>query len=163
MLDAKLKSSSTVPVDLQHDLTATMTIRHEKAIPPAPSPVEAAALASTQGFDGAKAAFLVSCGTHEIASCIDVDQFNTWGYNLLGQQRSKDALVVFELNAWAHPTSANLQDSLSDGFSAVGDKEHAREAVERAIDLVPSDPFFDSSMARSAFVTEEKSKHQQCK
>jgi len=43
-------------------------------------------------------------------------------------------LVVFELNAWAHPNNAKLQDSLSDGFSAVGDKDHAKQAVLRAID-----------------------------
>jgi Flp pilus assembly protein TadD len=78
-------------------------------------------------------------------------------------QRANDALAVFELNAWAHPSNANLQDSLSDGFSAVGDKENARNAVQRAIDLAPSDSSFDSNQARAAFLTEEKEKLQQWK
>lgn len=163
VFDAKLKSSPTAPADLQHEMTATMTIRQEKATPPPPSPIEAAALASTQGLDSAKAAFLASCGTSGIASCVDADRFNTWGYNLLGQQRAKDALAVFELNAWAHPTNANLQDSLADGFSSVGDKEHAKQAVEHGIDLAPSDPSFDSTAARSAFLAEERLKLQQWK
>jgi tetratricopeptide (TPR) repeat protein len=163
VFDAKLKSSSTATADIEHEITPAMTIRHENAIPPPPSPLEAATLTSAQGLDAAKTAFLVSCGTGGIASCIDADRFNTWGYNLLGQVRAKDALAVFELNVWAHPTNANLHDSLSDGFSAAGDKEHAREAVERAIALAPSDPSFDSPTARSAFLTGEKSKLQQWK
>lgn len=162
-LDAKLKANATAAADLQHEMTANMTIRHEKAIPPPPSPLEAATLASVQGLDGAKAAFLASCGANGIASCIDVDRFNTWGYNLLGQHHAKDALAAFELNAWAHPGNANLQDSLADGFSAVRDKEHAKQAVQHAIDLAPSDPSFDSTAARSAFLIEEKSKLQQMK
>jgi hypothetical protein len=48
------------------------------------------------------------------------------GYNLLGQQRPKVALAVFQLNAWANPASANAQDSLVDGYLAVGDKENAK-------------------------------------
>jgi hypothetical protein len=163
MLDAKLKSSSIAPAEFQHDLEAGITIRHEKAIPPPPSPLEVAALASAQGFEAAKAAFLLSCGTNGIASCIDRDRFNTWGYNLLGQQRAKDALIVFEINAWAHPTNTNLQDSLADGYSAIGDKGHAKQAVEHAIDLAASDPSFDSPLARSTFLSEERTKLQQLK
>jgi hypothetical protein len=162
-LDAKLKANAVAPVNVERKITAGMTIRHEKAIPPPPSPLEAATLASTQGMDGVKAAFLTSCGANGIASCIDLDRFNTWGYNLLGQGRAQAGLVVFELNAWAHPDNANLQDSLADGFSAVGDKDHARQTVQHAIDLAPSDPSFDSIEARLAFLAEEESKLQQRK
>jgi pimeloyl-ACP methyl ester carboxylesterase len=165
MLDANLKSSPTVPDGWQREFNTTgaMTIRHENSIPPPPSPLEAAALASSQGLGRTKEAFVVSCGAAGIASCIDADRFNTWGYDLLGQHRKKDALVVFELNAWAHPTTANLQDSLADAFSAVGDKEHAKQAVERAIELAPFDSSFDSPVARSTFLTEEKTRLQQWK
>jgi len=66
------------------------------------------------------------------------------------------------LNVWAHPQNANAQDSLSDGFGAVGDKESAKRAIERAIALAPADPSFDSA-ARSAFLSEENAKLQQFK
>jgi len=56
-------------------------------------------------------------------------------YNLLGQRRPKDALAVFQLNAWAHPQSANAQDSLADGYLSVHDKENARAAVQREFPL----------------------------
>ena len=96
-------------------------------------------------------------------SSVATDWFNTWGYNLLGEHREKDALAVFQLNAWAHPNIANLQDSLADGLSAVEDKGLAREAVERAIELVPRDLSIDSPSAKSAFLIEEKAKLQQLK
>src|SRR5208282_6534417 len=122
-----------------------ITIRHESAVPPPPSPLETAALAASRGLDAAKAAFTVGCGQDALASCVNVDRFNAWGYSLLGQQRSKDALAVFQLNAWAHPQSANAQDSLSDAFGALGDKESAKHAIERAIALAPVDFSFDSA------------------
>jgi Flp pilus assembly protein TadD len=93
---------------------------------------------------------------------MDVDRFNTWGYNLLGQHRPKDALALFQLNAWAHPHSANAQDSLADGYLSAGDKESARTAVERAIALASADPSFDRA-ARASFLTEEETKLQQLK
>jgi hypothetical protein len=54
-------------------------------------------------------------GKERLHGRIDGDRFNTWGYNLLGQNRPKDAHAVFKLAVWAHPTSANAQDSLADG------------------------------------------------
>ncbi|WP_188552572.1 hypothetical protein [Edaphobacter dinghuensis] len=155
-LDAKLKANATASIEQKPG----MTIRHESATPPPPSPLEAATLVAAQGIDKAKAVFLASCGADGIASCIEVDRFNTWGYNLLGQHRAKDALAVFSLNAWAHPGNANLQDSLADGFSAVGDNVHARQAVEHAIELAPSDPSFDFPLARATFLSEEKTRLQ---
>lgn len=139
-----------------------ITVLHESAVPPPPSPLEAAALATNKDLDAAKAAFTASCGQDVLASCLNVDRFNTWGYNLLGQQRAKEALAVFQLNAWAHPQCANAQDSLSDGFVAVGDRKSAKNAIERAIVLTPGDPSFDSA-AKSAFLSEENAKLQQLK
>jgi pimeloyl-ACP methyl ester carboxylesterase len=163
-LDADLKSDSTAMAMTEREMQqrSGITIRQESAVPPPPSALEAAALAASKGLDAAKVAFTVSCGQDALASCMNVDRFNTWGYNLFGQQRSKDALAVFQLNAWAHPQSANAQDSLSDGFGAVGDKESAKRAIERAIALAPADPSFDSA-ARSAFLSEENAKLQQFK
>jgi tetratricopeptide (TPR) repeat protein len=90
---------------------------------------------------------------------MDADRFNTWGYNLLGQGRPKDALAVFQLNAWAHPQSANAQDSLADGYLSVNQKENARAAAHRAIALAPTDETLDPT-AKSSFVSEEKAKLQ---
>jgi hypothetical protein len=136
-----------------------ISVKHLGALAPPPSPLEAAALANTNGLEAAKQAFITSCGEGSLTSCLDGDRFNTWGYNLLGQRRPKDALAVFQLNAWAHPQSANVQDSLADGYLSINDKENARVAVQHAIALAPTDETLDAS-AKSSFVSEEKAKLQ---
>jgi dienelactone hydrolase len=142
--------------------TNAVTLKHESAVPAPPSPQEAAALVDSRGLDAAKSAFVTGCGQDALAYCVNRDRFNTWGYNLLGQQRGKDALAVFELNAWAHPQNANTQDSLADGYTAVGDNENARKAVEHAIALAPGDSSLDAP-ARSSFLSEENAKLKQFK
>ncbi|MFZ0732154.1 MAG: hypothetical protein WAM79_07510 [Candidatus Sulfotelmatobacter sp.] len=160
-LDAKLKSDSNAfaETDLLAKENEGISVKHVASVPPPPSPLDAAALAGTNGVEAAKRAFIASCGDDKLASCMDENRFNTWGYNLLGQQRPKDALAVFELNAWAHPQSANAQDSLSDGYLAVHDKDDARAAVQRAIALVPADDSLEPN-AKSSFLSEEKAKLQ---
>ncbi len=160
-LNAKLKSDAKATVELNrvHEI-AGVTLRHEAAVPPPPSPPEAAAMASAGGIEAAKNAFIASCGQGALGSCMGVERFNTWGYSLLGQQRPKDALALFQLNAWAHPHSANAQDSLADGYLATGDKESAKAAVQQAIALAPADPSFDAG-ARASFLAEEAAKLQQ--
>ena len=72
---------------------------------------------STRDFKGAFSPDLQGrpvqlCGEKEVASCIDANRFNTWGYNLLGQNRPKDALPVFQRscpkNMHASKNSANV-------------------------------------------------------
>jgi tetratricopeptide (TPR) repeat protein len=116
--------------------------------------LEAAALVREKGLVDTEALFSRICGDQEIGGCIDADRFNTWGYNLLGQSRPQDALSVFQLAAWAHPTSANAQDSLADGYLAVGDKTSAKLAVQRAIELAPGDPLLKAD-ARASFLSDE--------
>jgi len=163
-LDAKLKSKSEGMVEIDHEAQQMngMALRRESAVPPPPPPLEAAASVNAHGLDAAKNAFVTSCGENTIASCMDIDRFNTWGYNLLGQQRPKDALAVFQLNTWAHPQSANAQDSLADGYLSVGDKENAKRAVERALVLAPADPTLDPA-ARASFLSEESARLQKFK
>jgi tetratricopeptide (TPR) repeat protein len=160
-LNAKIKSDAkaTVELDGVHKM-AGVTLRHEAAVPPPPSPLEAATMASAGGIEAAKNAFIASCGKIALGSCMGVERFNTWGYNLLGQRRPKEALALFQLNAWAHPQSANAQDSLADGYLSTGDKESAKAAVQQAIALAPADPSFDAG-ARASFLTEEAAKLQQ--
>jgi len=160
-LDAKLKEDAnaltTLSAAVRQADGGVLTHREGAATPP--SPLESAALVRRQDLAAVKTLFVKMCGEKEVASCIDANRFNTWGYNLLGQNRPKDALAVFELAAWSHPTSANAQDSLADGYLAVGDKEHARQAVIRAIELAPGDPSLDAG-ARSSFLSEEHARLQ---
>src|SRR6202034_530645 len=100
-LDAKLKSDSNAlgEIDRLAGQNEEISVKHLATVAPPPSPPEAAALANKNGLEAAKQAFITSCGEDNLTACMDADRFNTWGYNLLGQRRPKDALTVFQLNA----------------------------------------------------------------
>ena len=66
--------------------------------------------------------------------------FNQFGYGLLDRSRPALAVEVFQLNAAAHPHSANAFDSLGDALLLTGDTLRVFEALERAIELLPTDP-----------------------
>ena len=155
-LDAKLRNDSNALTALNAALQRADggTLRQEEATPPPPSPLESAALVSQQGLAAVQELFVKICGERGVGTRIDGNRFNTWGYNLLGQNRPKDALALFELAAWAHPTSANAQDSLADGFLAVGNKASAKKAIQRAIELAPGNPLLDAS-SKASFISEE--------
>ena len=161
-LDAKVRSDSNALGKIDHlaGQNEGISLKHLGAVAYPPSPLEAAALVNGNGLETAKQVFITSCGEDNLISCMDADRFNTWGYNLLGQQRPRDALAVFQLNAWAHPQSANAQDSLADGYLSVHEKGNARAAVQRAIALAPTDETLDPA-AKSSFVSGEKAKLQE--
>jgi len=163
-LDAEVKSDRNAIADIEHlaGEHKEISLKRLDAVPPPPSPLEAAALVKAKGIEAAKQVFIASCGEDKLTSCMDPDRFNSWGYNLLGKQRPNEALAVFQLNAWAHPRSANAQDSLADGYLSVNDKESAKAAVQQAISLVPADQTLDP-VAKSSFLSEEKAKLQSMK
>ncbi len=65
---------------------------------------------------------------------------NRLGYDLLRLKRNADAVEVFKLNAKMHPTSANVFDSLGDGYRAMGNNEEAIKAYEKALSIDPNYP-----------------------
>jgi predicted Zn-dependent protease len=60
---------------------------------------------------------------------------NFLGYRLLVQGRAADAVVVFELNTELHPASANVWDSLGEGYAAAGRRQDATRAYRRSLAL----------------------------
>ena len=53
--------------------------------------------------------------------------------------RSKDAIVVFQMNVDAYPQSGNVYDSLSDAYLAEGNKAEALKYAEKALAVLPTD------------------------
>jgi dienelactone hydrolase len=159
MLDAQLKSDPSGLAAINREViqaTGLVMRQMEAAVPP-PSPADAVALTNEKGFDIAKNEFVSTCGPSALATCVDFNRFNTAAYDLLDQQRARDALVLFQLNAWAHPKSADALDSLADGYIAVKSMGNARQALENAIALAQSDPSLDAG-ARASFVAGETAK-----
>jgi dienelactone hydrolase len=64
---------------------------------------------------------------------------NLLGYDRLQAGDKQDAVELFKLVAEAYPASANAQDSLSDGYLAVGQKDLALAAEEKCLELLPAD------------------------
>jgi len=64
---------------------------------------------------------------------------NLLGYGLLQAGNKEEAVALFKLNAEAYPSSANAQDSLSDGYLAVGKNDLALAAEEKCLELLPAD------------------------
>jgi predicted alpha/beta superfamily hydrolase len=58
---------------------------------------------------------------------------NQMGYNLLGQKKIEDALAAFKRNVELYSGSANVYDSLADGFEAAGNADVARHNVQKAV------------------------------
>jgi dienelactone hydrolase len=64
---------------------------------------------------------------------------NFLGYTALQQGDAKDSVAIMRVNVDGHPASANAWDSLGDAYLADGQRDQAREASEKALELLDSD------------------------
>lgn len=75
----------------------------------------------------------------------------------MAAKQFSDAITAFRLNTFAHSDSANLFDSLGDGYAAAGDKVNAIASYRRALELVNNDPAFDAQ-GKKQFVSDKQAK-----
>ncbi|MGH7599603.1 MAG: hypothetical protein ACREOI_24875 [bacterium] len=64
---------------------------------------------------------------------------NDLGYQLLQNNKGKEALEVMKLNVANHPSSPNVFDSLGDIYEATGDTAMAIQNSEKVLELLRSD------------------------
>ena len=64
---------------------------------------------------------------------------NLFGYQVLQEGRTEDAIIIFKMNADEYPKSANVYDSLSDAYLAGGHKDEALKYAEKAIEMLAVD------------------------
>jgi FKBP-type peptidyl-prolyl cis-trans isomerase len=64
-------------------------------------------------------------------------ELNGWGYRLLSNNQVREAIEVFKLNVETYPNSANVYDSLAEGYLVQGDKQQAIENYRKALELDP--------------------------
>jgi pimeloyl-ACP methyl ester carboxylesterase len=74
------------------------------------------------------------------AERIDESVLNRLGYDLLGQERTDEAVAVFELNVRERPDAWNPHDSLGDAYHAAGETEKAIASYRRSLELNPDSP-----------------------
>lgn len=154
-LNEKIKRAGSADNSNKAIEQAGGSLSHLDAEPVAPSPSETVVLVHQLGLPATQALVTEICMREPDSSCVNPGLFNSYGYHLLGQQNAKDAVIAFEIAAWAYPTSANAQDSLADGYLALGDSAKARDSLRRAIDLVPTDATI-SPESKDSFLAEVK-------
>jgi len=62
-------------------------------------------------------------------------ELNAYGYQLIGQQKTDEAIAIFERNVKAHPQSWNVYDSLAEAYGIKGDKKKAIDNYTKALNL----------------------------
>ena len=62
-------------------------------------------------------------------------EFNQAGYNLMNNNRIKEAIFVFQMNSRFFPESANCYDSLAEAYLKANDTDKAVKFYEKAIQL----------------------------
>jgi dienelactone hydrolase len=73
------------------------------------------------------------------ANLFDEATVNLIGYELIQSGDNQGALEIMKLNEKAYPNSPNVYDSLADAYVALGQKEQARQASQKALELLASD------------------------
>ncbi|NJM53970.1 MAG: hypothetical protein HC846_11640 [Blastocatellia bacterium] len=62
---------------------------------------------------------------------------NTLGYQILGMNRTKDAIEIFKLNVEMFPKSGNPYDSLGEAYLEDNQKDLALGNYKKAVELDP--------------------------
>ncbi len=66
------------------------------------------------------------------------DQLNSRGYRRLQEGALPDAIALFRLNTESYPASANTWDSLGEALLAAGDRDGAKAAYTKALEVDPA-------------------------
>ncbi|MEP6646159.1 MAG: DUF2911 domain-containing protein [Saprospiraceae bacterium] len=73
-------------------------------------------------------------------------ELNTYGYQVLNQGKSDEAIHILMLNTQNHPESANAWDSLGEAYAIKGDKENAIKNFKKSLSLNPTEATKANSM-----------------
>ena len=77
--------------------------------------------------------------TNQLRSSVsDEYELNSLAYLLLKQQKQKQALIIFRVNAALYPESANTLSSLGEAYLETGDKIKAIALLEKSLEYKPS-------------------------
>src|SRR5262249_53536847 len=97
------------------------------------------------------------------SSILDPRFVNRLGYVMLGENDTKGGIAVLKFNVDSHPKSSNAWDSLGDAYLADGQKDKAREAAEKSLELLEGDPAVGSDEQREAIRKSAQGKLDQLK
>jgi tetratricopeptide (TPR) repeat protein len=67
----------------------------------------------------------------------DEVEMNRLGYQLINQNKLKEAIEVFKMNVELYPEAWNVYDSLGEGYMLIGEKELAIKYYEKSLEVNP--------------------------
>jgi glyoxylase-like metal-dependent hydrolase (beta-lactamase superfamily II) len=67
----------------------------------------------------------------------DEVEMNRLGYQLINQNKLKEAIEVFKMNVELYPEAWNVYDSLGEGYMLLGEKELAIEFYKKSLEINP--------------------------
>jgi tetratricopeptide (TPR) repeat protein len=95
---------------------------------------------ATRGFDHA-ADVMNNLKQADPAFNLSEGDVNEFGFILLQQKKSTEAVEIFKLNVASNPASANAYDSLAEAYEKVGNKELAIQNFKRCVELNPKNDY----------------------
>jgi len=66
------------------------------------------------------------------------DEVNSWGYQLLEQNKKNEALEVFQFNTLLYPKSSNVYDSYAETLELTGNRKEAIINYRKSLELNPA-------------------------
>ncbi len=64
-------------------------------------------------------------------------QLNRYGYQLLGEDKTDQAIAIFKMNVKRHPKEWNVYDSLADAYAKKGDSKAAIKNYKKTLSMAP--------------------------
>jgi dienelactone hydrolase len=122
-------------------LVKTPVTRSSAAAASAPSAVEKfwTTLTGPDGAAKAREIYQAARARGDKTILFPEAEANAYGYQLLQEGKTQDAIILFELNVEANPQSANTYDSLSDAYLAAGKRAEALQFAEKALQVLAAD------------------------
>ncbi len=77
------------------------------------------------------------------------NEFISLGYRLIRQGRIAEAVRIFEMNVEMFPRSANVHDSLSEGYLYLGDRDRAEQVLKTALQANAAEKSFVEQLSRA--------------
>jgi imidazolonepropionase-like amidohydrolase len=108
-------------------------------------------IAAAEGFDQVHDLVRKLREADPKSELITEEGVNKLGYALVGNQKYKQAIAVFQMNTQDFPKSANAYDSLAETQFKDGDLPHALENYRKALE---ADPKYPNAKAAAKFLEE---------
>ena len=114
------------------------------------TPVKLLGLIEKEGWSSGAKALDAAAVSSPDAAVLDPSSLAMLSGHLLDARHPGDAVALLQWTAQKHPQSAGLQDDLADAYLVAGDKEAARAATKRALELATPDEREKLNQAASA-------------